>query len=85
MNKVSVGRTRLALAKELKKRVHNGDINLFREYIESLVEERYGTLLKSTDKQEMSLLVGELRAYEKLLSSISVNEGTTEIVPQVVN
>jgi hypothetical protein len=85
MNKVSVGRTRLALAKELKKRVHNGDINLFREYIESLVEERYRTLLKSTDKQEMSLLVGELRAYEKLLSSISVNEGTTEIVPQVVN
>lgn len=85
MNKVSVGRTRLALAKELKKRVHNGDINLFREYIESLVEERYRTLLKSTDKQEMSLLVGELKAYEKLLSSISVNEGTTEIVPQVVN
>lgn len=85
MNKVNVGRTRLALAKELKKRVHNGDINLFREYIESLVEERYRTLLKSTDKQEMSLLVGELRAYEKLLSSISVNEGTTEIVPQVVN
>lgn len=85
MNKVSVGRTRLALAKELKKRVHNGDIKLFREYIESLVEERYRTLLKSTDKQEMSLLVGELRAYEKLLSSISVNEGTTEIVPQVVN
>lgn len=85
MNKVSVGRTRLALAKELKKRVHNVDINLFREYIESLVEERYRTLLKSTDKQEMSLLVGELRAYEKLLSSISVNEGTTEIVPQVVN
>lgn len=85
MNKVSVGRTRLALAKELNKRVHNGDINLFREYIESLVEERYRTLLKSTDKQEMSLLVGELRAYEKLLSSISVNEGTTEIVPQVVN
>ena len=85
MNKVSVGRTRLALAKELTKRVHNGDINLFREYIESLVEERYRTLLKSTDKQEMSLLVGELRAYEKLLSSISVNEGTTEIVPQVVN
>jgi hypothetical protein len=85
MNKVSVGRTRLALAKELKKRVHNGDINLFREYIESLVEERYRTLLKSTDKQEMSLLVGELRAYEKLLSSISVNEGTTDIVPQVVN
>ena len=45
MNKVSVGRTRLALAKELKKRVHNGDINLFREYIESLVEVRYRTLL----------------------------------------
>ena len=85
MNKVSVGRTRLALAKELKKRVHNGDINLFREYIESLVEERYRTLLKSTNEQEMSLLVGELRAYEKLLNSISVNEGTTEIVPQVVN
>ncbi len=85
MNKVNPGRTRLALARELKKRVHNGDINLIREYIESLVDERYRTLLKSTNEQEMSLLVGELRAYEKLLNSISVNEGTTEIVPQVVN
>lgn len=85
MSKVNPGRTRLALARELKKRVHNGDIKLVREYIESLVEERYRTLLKSTNDQEMSLLIGELRAFEKLLASLSVNEETTEIVSQVVN
>lgn len=85
MSKVNPGRTRLALARELKKRVHNGDIKLVREYIESLVEDRYRTLLKSTNDQEMSLFIGELRAYEKLLASLSVNEETVEIVSQVVN
>ena len=85
MSKVNPGRTRLALARELKKRVHNGDIKLVREYIESLVEDRYRTLLKSTNDQEMSLFIGELRAYEKLLASLSVNEETVDIVSQVVN
>ena len=74
MSKVNPGRTRLLLLKELKKYVHNTDIKVVREYIEALAEERYRTLLKSTNEQEMSLLVGELKAYEKLLASLSVNE-----------
>ena len=74
MSKVNPGKTRLALAKELKKRVHNADIMLVKDYLMSLVEERYRTLLKSVDGQEMSLLVGELKAYEKLLESLSSTE-----------
>lgn len=74
MSKVNPGRTRLLLLKELKKYVHNADIKVVREYIEALAEERYRTLLKSTNEQEMSLLVGELKAYDKLLTSLSVNE-----------
>lgn len=77
MPKVNAGAKRLALEKELKKRITNFDIRLVSDYIESLEEERYKTLLKSTNEYEMSLLLGELKAYRKLLNSLSVNEETT--------
>lgn len=77
MPKVNAGAKRLALEKELKKRITNFDIRLVADYIESLEEERYKTLLKSTNEYEMSLLLGELKAYRKLLNSLSVNEETT--------
>ena len=76
MPKVNAGAKRLALEKELKKRITNFDIRLVSDYIESLEEERYKTLLKSTNEYEMSLLLGELKAYRKLLNSISINEET---------
>lgn len=77
MPKVNAGAKRLALEKELKKRINNFDIRLMSDYIESLEEERYKTLLKSTNEYEMSLLLGELKAYRKLLNSLSINEETT--------
>lgn len=77
MPKVNAGAKRLALEKELKKRITNFDIRLVADYIESLEEERYKTLLKSTNEYEMSLLLGELKAYRKLLNSLSINEETT--------
>lgn len=77
MPKVNAGAKRLALEKELKKRITNFDIRLVSDYIESLEEERYKTLLKSTNEYEMSLLLGELKAYRKLLNSLSINEETT--------
>ena len=76
MPKVNAGAKRLALEKELKKRITNFDIRLVSDYIESLEEERYKTLLKSTNEYEMSLLLGELKAYRKLLTSLSINEET---------
>ncbi len=76
MPKVNAGAKRLALEKELKKRITNFDIRLVSDYIESLEEERYKTLLKSTNEYEMSLLLGELKAYRKLLNSLSINEET---------
>lgn len=79
MPKVNAGAKRLALEKELKKRITNFDIRLVADYIESLEEERYKTLLKSTNEYEMSLLLGELKAYRKLLNSLSVNEETTVV------
>ena len=79
MPKVNAGAKRLALEKELKKRITNFDIRLVSDYIESLEEERYKTLLKSTNEYEMSLLLGELKAYRKLLNSLSVNEETTTV------
>lgn len=79
MPKVNAGAKRLALEKELKKRITNFDIRLVSDYIESLEEERYKTLLKSTNEYEMSLLLGELKAYRKLLNSLSVNEETTVV------
>ena len=77
MPKVNAGAKRLALEKELKKRITNFDIRLVSDYIDSLEEERYKTLLKSTNEYEMSLLLGELKAYLKLLNSLSINEETT--------
>ena len=77
MPTVNAGAKRLALEKELKKRITNFDIRLVSDYIESLEEERYKTLLKSTNEYEMSLLLGELKAYRKLLNSLSINEETT--------
>ena len=79
MPKVNAGAKRLALEKELKKRITNFDIRLVSDYIESLEEERYKTLLKSTNEYEMSLLLGELKAYRKLLNSLSINEETTTV------
>ena len=79
MPKVNAGAKRLALEKELKKRITNFDIRLVSDYIESLEEERYKTLLKSTNEYEMSLLLGELKAYRKLLNSLSINEETTNV------
>lgn len=79
MPKVNAGAKRLALEKELKKRITNFDIRLVSDYIESLEEERYKTLLKSTNEYEMSLLLGELKAYRKLLNSLSINEETTVV------
>ena len=76
MPKVNAGAKRLAFEKELKKRITNFDIRLVSDYIESLEEERYKTLLKSTNEYEMSLLLGELKAYRKLLNSLSINEET---------
>ena len=76
MPKVNAGAKRLALEKELKKRITNFDIRLVSDYIESLEEERYKTLLKLTNEYEMSLLLGELKAYRKLLNSLSINEET---------
>ena len=76
MPKVNAGAKRLALEKELKKRITNFDIRLVSDYIESLEEERYKTLLKSANEYEMSLLLGELKAYRKLLNSLSINEET---------
>ena len=65
---------RLALAKQLRSKVDSFDLKLVIEYIELLQAERFGSLIKSTDETEMSLLVGELRAYEKLLDSLSRKE-----------
>ena len=79
MPKVNAGAKRLALEKELKKRITNFDIRLVSDYIESLEEERYKTLLKSTNEYEMSLLLGELKAYRKLLNSLSINEEITTV------
>lgn len=80
MPKVSTGAKRLALEKEIKKRINNFDIRLMYDYIESLEAERYKLLLQSTNEYEMSLLLGELKSYRKLLNSLSVNEEAT-IVP----
>lgn len=84
MSKASTGSKRLALAKQLKQRTDSFDIKLVRDYIESLKEEKYTALIKQTEDVEMSLLVGELRAYQKLLNSLSQNDVDTSVTTQVI-
>lgn len=84
MSKASTGSKRLALAKQLKSRTDSFDIKLVRDYIESLKEEKYTALIKQTEDVEMSLLVGELRAYQKLLNSLSQNDVDTSVTTQVI-
>lgn len=84
MSKASTGSKRLALAKQLKSRTDSFDIKLVRDYIESLKEEKYTALIKQTEDVEMSLLVGELRAYQKLLNSLSQNAVDTSVATQVI-
>jgi len=80
MPRVSVGAKRLAYEKEIKKRINDFDIRLLFDYIESLEAERYKSLLQSTNEYETSLLLGELKAYRKLLNSLSINEEPSTLV-----
>lgn len=83
MQKVSTSTKRLTLAKQLKSRVNNFDIQLVRDYIESLKEEKYTALIKQTEETEMSLLVGELRAYQKLLSTLTQSNTDQTVTTQI--
>lgn len=84
MSKVNTSSKRLALSKQLKARANSFDLQLVRDYIESLKEERYTALIKQTEDVEMSLLVGELRAYQKLLNSLSQNDVDTSVTTQII-
>lgn len=83
MQKVSTSSKRLTLAKQLKSKVNSFDIQLVRDYIESLKEEKYTALIKQAEEVEMSLLVGELRAYQKLLTTLSNNSVDQMITTQI--
>lgn len=70
MQKVTSNQRRLALVKQLKSRTTSADIQLIKEYIESLREDRLSSLLKTVDATELAQLSGELKALTKILSTL---------------
>lgn len=70
MQKVTSNQRRLALVKQLKSRTTSADIQLIKEYVESLREDRLSSLLKTVDATELAQLSGELKALTKILSTL---------------
>lgn len=70
MQKVTNNQRRLALVKQLKSRTTSADIQLIKEYVESLREDRLSSLLKTVDATELAQLSGELKALTKILSTL---------------
>lgn len=70
MQKVTSNQRRLALVKQLKSRTTSADIQLIKEYVESLREDRLSFLLKTVDATELAQLSGELKALTKILSTL---------------
>ena len=70
MQKVTSNQRRLALVKQLKSRTTSADIQLIKEYVESIREDRLSSLLKTVDATELAQLSGELKALTKILSTL---------------
>lgn len=70
MQKVTSNQRRLALVKQLKSRTTSADIQLIKEYVESLREDRLSSLLKTVDATELAQLSGELKVLTKILSTL---------------
>lgn len=84
MQKVTNNQRRLALSKQLKSRTSSPDIQLVKEYIESLRDDRLSSLLKTTDATELAQLSGELKALSKILSTLDSDKRDPTFETQVI-
>lgn len=62
----------LNLEKQIKPKLFDTDMGLVREYLTLLKEDRYNKFINATDEFTLSLLVGELKTYEKLLNIFTI-------------
>lgn len=82
MQKVTSNQRRLALVKQLKSRTTSADIQLIKEYVESLREDRLSSLLKTVDATELAQLSGELKALTKILSTLENDKRDPTLKPR---